>query len=170
MKYMLFIWLLLTGCTNHQQRIKVDLYLTENPSVKVGDVWFKDTGKGLLIEVKLEGLPQGEHGFYVYEYPDCSSVENVNGKIDFALSVGGYFDSDKIGKHLDPKGSSYLGNLPYLSVDENGKVRRSFYLKNINAQSFKNRSLIIHMGGDNYKDTPLFLGAGGKRIACGVVK
>jgi Cu-Zn family superoxide dismutase len=29
---------------------------------------------------------------------------------------------------------------------------------------------MIHAGGDNYSDTPVTLGGGGARVACGVVK
>ncbi|SSP59941.1 Cu/Zn superoxide dismutase [Acinetobacter baumannii] len=29
---------------------------------------------------------------------------------------------------------------------------------------------MIHAGGDNYSDSPLPLGGGGARIACGVIK
>jgi hypothetical protein len=34
----------------------------------------------------------------------------------------------------------------------------------------KGRSIMIHVGGDNYSDQPAPLGGGGARIACGVVK
>jgi len=33
----------------------------------------------------------------------------------------------------------------------------------------KNRSLMIHVGGDNYADKPEPLGGGGARYACGVI-
>ena len=34
----------------------------------------------------------------------------------------------------------------------------------------KNRSLMIHIGGDNHHDVPNALGGGGARVACGVIK
>ena len=170
MKNMFFICLLLFGCANHQQRIKSELYLTEDTNIKVGTVWFKDTANGLLIEVKLKNLPQGEHGFHVHENPDCSSTNSKSGKVEYASRAGGHFDPYKTGKHLGPNGGGHLGDLPYLSVNAHGEVTRNFYLKDIKAEDFKNRSLMIHYGGDNYKDIPLPLGGGGARIACGIIE
>ena len=34
----------------------------------------------------------------------------------------------------------------------------------------KGRALMVHVGGDNYSDTPKPLGGGGGRLVCGVVK
>lgn len=170
MKYILFFCLFLLGCANHQQQIKSELYLTDNTEVKVGTVWFKDTANGLLVDVNLKNLPQGEHGFHVHENPDCTPIYLKNGKIDYAARAGGHYDPYNTGKHLGPNGGGHLGDLPYLSVNAYGEVKRQFYLKNIQAQNFKNRSLMIHYGGDNYKDTPLPLGGGGARIACGIIE
>ncbi len=40
----------------------------------------------------------------------------------------------------------------------------------LTAKEIRERSVVIHAGGDNYQDTPKALGGGGKRIACGVIK
>ena len=170
MRYMIFVVLLFFGCANHQQQIKSDLYLTDDTKIKVGTVWFKDTKKGLLVEVNLKNLPQGNHGFHVHENPDCLSEKNEYGKIEYASRAGGHFDPFKTGKHLGPNGGGHLGDLPYLTVNAEGKVNRKFYLKNNEAKSVKNHSLMLHLGGDNYKDTPFPLGGGGLRIACGIIQ
>ncbi|MBQ8869826.1 MAG: superoxide dismutase family protein [Alphaproteobacteria bacterium] len=169
MRYILFVCMLVISCANHQQRIKSDIYLTEANNRKIGTVWFKDTFNGLLVEVSLTNLPQGKHGFHVHEYPDCAAVTNKNGQIEFAHKAGGHYDPYKTGKHLGPNGGGHLGDLPYLMVDSDGSVKRKFYIKNVKVKDFKNRSIMIHSGGDNYKDNPLPLGGGGKRIACGII-
>jgi len=170
MKYIIFFSFLLISCANNQQQLKSDLYSTKSYNDKVGTVWFKDTANGLLVEVNLKNLPQGEHGFHVHENPDCSSTVSVSSKIEYAAKAGGHYDPYKTGKHLGPDGGGHLGDLPYLTVNKDGTVNKRFYLKNIRAIEFKNRSLMVHQGGDNYKDIPLPLGGGGERIACGVIK
>ena len=169
MKYLLICFILLSGCVNHQQQVKSDLYLTEISDTKIGTVWLKDTANGMLVEVKLKDLPQGIHGFHVHENPDCSAATNDKGHIEYAGKAGGHFDPHKTGKHLGPNGGGHLGDLPYLTVDDKGRVERKFYIKNVEVADFKNRSIMIHLGADNYKDIPLPLGGGGKRIACGII-
>ena len=34
----------------------------------------------------------------------------------------------------------------------------------------RGKSVVIHIGGDNYSDQPQPLGGGGARIACGVIE
>ncbi|MBE6451735.1 MAG: superoxide dismutase family protein [Alphaproteobacteria bacterium] len=170
MKKILIVYILLTGCANHQQTLQSDVYLTEISDAKIGVVRFKDTANGLLVEAKLSNLPQGEHGFHVHENPDCASTTDHLGQIQFAHKAGAHYDPYKTNKHLGPNGGGHLGDLPYLTVDADGTVNRKFYLKNIKAQDFKNRSIMIHAGGDNYKDTPLPQGGAGRRIACGIIK
>ena len=168
MKYLLVYFMLLTGCANHQQQIKIDLYLTEIADTKIGTVWFKDTANGMLVEVKFKGLPQGYHGFHIHENPDCSSLTDDKGNVEYAGKAGDYYNPYKTGKHLGSNGGSHLGNLPYLTVDDKGRVDRKFYIKKVKVEDFKNRSIMIHLGSDNYNDTPFPLG-GGKRIACGII-
>lgn len=160
--------LLLASCGMHKetQTEAVMFMTTENGlGERIGIVTFTDTDKGLKITTNLFGIPEGEHGFHVHENPDCSPV----GK-EHAMAAGGHYDPDKTGKHLGPDGGGHKGDLPQLTVSESGKVNQTFYVKDVKASDFKNRSLMIHDGGDNYSDLPNPLGGGGARIACGIIK
>lgn len=170
MRYIWLMFLIISACANHQQSVKSDIYLTQINKTKIGTVWLKDTGKGLLFEVNLTNLSPGNHGFHVHENPDCSSGINKKGEFEYAINAGPHFDPHKTGKHLGPNANGHFGDLPYLTAQKDGTVKTKFYLKNKKVQDFKNRSLIIHEGADNYQDTPLPLGGGGKRIACGIIK
>lgn len=172
MKYVLMLLCFLTACANHQQKIKTTLYLTNPVSQnnEAGTVWLTDTANGLLVEVSLKNLPQGEHGFHIHEFPNCNNMSDKHNKMQYALGAGGHYDPNRTGKHLGPNGGGHLGDLPFLTVAQDGTVKRKFYLKNIKVEDFKNRSIMVHEGGDNYKDTPLPLGGGGARIACGIIK
>ncbi len=134
----------------------------------LGRVEFTDTAQGLQITVNLKGIPSGEHGFHVHEIPDCSPMMQ-NGKMTCAMAAGGHFDPEKTGKHLGPEGGGHKGDLPFITADANGNVSQTFLVRGVKAALFKNRSIMIHAGGDNYADEPVALGGGGARIACGII-
>ena len=60
--------------------------------------------------------------------------------------------------------------MPVLKADANGQVKTSFYMPHLRVEELKNRAIVVHAGGDNYQDTPVALGGGGARIACGIIK
>lgn len=144
----------------------------QGSGMSVGTVTFVDSAEGLQVLVNLRGLPAGQHGFHVHEKPDCSPMKAADGTVTPAGGAGGHFDPDKTGKHLGPNNGGHKGDLPLLVVGADGTVnkRMEVTLKNVKAAEFKNRSVMIHVGGDNYSDAPAALGGGGGRIACGITK
>jgi Cu-Zn family superoxide dismutase len=86
------------------------------------------------------------------------------------LAAGGHYDPMGAGHHTGPYGDGHLGDLPALYVDAEGKSTHPVLAPRIKVGDLRNRSLMIHAGGDNYSDQPAKLGGGGARIACGVVK
>lgn len=160
-----------SGCApSKPQTLKADVYSTSESAQSLGTISFTDTKNGLLVEVDLEDLPAGEHGFHIHENPDCGTKADATGQIQPALAAGGHYDPAHTGKHLGPHGAGHKGDLPALMVNSNGIVKTAFYLDNLTTDEIKNRSVIIHAGGDNYQDTPLPLGGGGARIACGIIE
>ena len=148
---------------------KVFLATEKGPGASVGTVTFTDSPKGLKIKTNLKGLPPGKHGFHVHEKPDCGAVEK-DGKGMPAMAAGGHYDPEKIGKHFAPDNGGHLGDLPVLEVAADGTAKVTLRVKKAKAGDFKDRSLMIHAGGDNYSDEPAPLGGGGARIACGLIK
>ncbi len=119
----------------------------------------------------MQNLPAGEHGFYIHENPDCNPSEDANGNTQPALKAGGHYDPDKTGHHMGPNNpDGHKGDLPALTVASDGTVKTSFTIKNLKVEEIKNRSVMIHAGGDNYSDEPVALGGGGMRIACGLIE
>jgi Cu-Zn family superoxide dismutase len=159
---------LMPGGLAQAETTKAKLFLSTEtgPGASVGTVTFTDTPKGLQIKTKLKGLPPGKHGFHVHEKADCGAVEK-DGKGVPAMAAGGHYDPENTGKHLGPDGGGHLGDLPVLEVADDGTAKVVLRLKKAKAQDFKDRSLMIHAGGDNYSDDPAPLGGGGARIACG---
>lgn len=168
----LFAMVILSACHTQDNKAISEVYLTqtEGRGKKIGEVQFSDSPQGLLVDVNLHDLPPGEHGFHIHENASCAAAEDENGNLQPALAAGGHYDPEHTGKHLGPHGHGHLGDLPALNVSADGSVNTSFYLPQLTVDKIKNRSIVIHAGGDNYSDTPKPLGGGGTRIACGLVQ
>lgn len=125
-------------------------------------------GGGIKLTPNLRGLPAGEHGFHVHEHPSCDAGKNAEGQAVAALAAGGHYDPDQTGSHQGPDGSGHLGDLPFLTANEDGTVTTPVIAARLVIHDLLDHSLMIHAGGDNYSDEPP-MGGGGKRIACGVI-
>lgn len=149
----------------------VVLNLTDEAGVgeEVGTVTLEDTEYGLLLVPDLTGLEPGLHGFHIHENPDCGPAEKDDGTITPGLAAGGHFDPGATGSHDGPYGDGHLGDLPPLYVDDDGNAVTPVLAPRLTAADVANRSIMVHMHGDNFSDIPESLGGGGARVACGVI-
>ncbi|MEW6612249.1 MAG: superoxide dismutase [Cu-Zn] SodC [Pseudomonadota bacterium] len=136
---------------------------------ELGTVRAADGPNGLVLTAQLRGLPAGVHGFHVHENPSCAPKEQ-DGKMVPAAAAGGHYDPEKTGRHEGPYGKGHLGDLPPLTAQADGSVDMSVVAPRLKLADIRNRSLMVHAGGDNFADHPHPLGGGGARIACGVVQ
>ncbi len=139
----------------------------------LGVIHAYDSDNGLVLSMKLTGLTPGAHGFHLHENGSCEPGEK-DGKMSAALQAGGHFDPHGSGHHLGPSGDGHAGDLPLIFVEEDyaaadGAVPLVAVAPRLTVADIKGRALMIHEGGDNYRDEPKPLGGGGGRIACGVV-
>lgn len=147
----------------------VNLVTPQGVGAVIGTITFTDTPNGLSVMPNLTGLPMGERGFHIHENPDCSPKEK-DGVMVAALAAGPHYDPSHSGKHSGPHGGGHKGDLPKLEVAANGTATKSLVVSGVAVHDIRNRSVMIHAGGDNYADEPAPLGGGGARIACGVVR
>lgn len=156
--------------------IQVPMHLVDKEGVgkQVGTVTLADSGAGLLLHLDLTGdLPPGAHGFHVHENGSCEPSEK-DGAMVPAAAAGGHWDPEDTGKHRGPSGDGHLGDLPvlYVGVDGDGATatKHTLVAPRINdASRLRDLALMIHEGGDNFRDEPKPLGGGGARVACGVI-
>lgn len=162
----------LSACAAAQNATKADVHSVSAEGIgeDIGTVTFTDTAKGLQVDVDLHNLPAGEHGFHIHEHASCAPAVDKDGIKKAALGAGGHFDPEHTGKHLGPDNHGHKGDLPALNVAADGTVKTTFYVQNLTAAETKDRSIMIHAGGDNYSDSPQPLGGGGARIACGIIE
>lgn len=171
-KNLAFLIALLSGCCLNTTPPVTSVYMKETtpPYAQIGLIQLQDTQNGLLITVDLKNLTPGEHGFHIHETPNCEIGYDAIGTPIPAQKAGGHFDPEHTGQHLGPNAHGHKGDLPALKAIHDGTVKAKFYHPDLTLKEIKNRSLVIHENGDNYMDTPVPLGGGGKRIACGVIE
>lgn len=137
----------------------------------VGTVFVHDTPYGAVFRPVLKNLTPGVHGFHVHQNASCAPGEK-DGKPTAALGAGPHFDPTNSGRHDEPWGDGYLGDLPALYVDAKGESRQPVLAPRLKTADLSGRSLMLRASGDNHADHPEVLGGsgGGARIACGVVR
>ncbi|WP_345197840.1 superoxide dismutase [Cu-Zn] SodC [Kistimonas scapharcae] len=143
---------------------------TQGTGTQAGTVNIVETPYGLLFQPALSSLPTGYHGFHIHEKPSCAPSEQ-DGKTLPAGAAGGHFDPDNSGSHQGPYGEGHRGDLPALVVNAQGVADYPVLaprLKRI--RDITGHALMVHVGGDNYADTPAPLGGGGGRMLCGVIR
>jgi Cu-Zn family superoxide dismutase len=152
-----------------EMTVTIHLVSADGVGKDIGTINVSDTKFGLLLNPNLSDLPPGLHGFHLHEHASCTPAEK-EGKMTAAHSAGSHLDPDKTSKHMGPYANGHLGDLPPLFADANGKSTLPVLAPRLKSADLAGHALMIHAGGDNYRDEPEPLGGGGSRIACGEIK
>lgn len=136
----------------------------------IGTVRFVDDKGGLYIQPSLTGLSVGAHGFHIHARGSCAATKSKKGKITPGGRAGGHYDPKKTRRHRGPRGRGHLGDLPRLIAGPSGDTGGWLLAPRLKVKDIRGRALMVHAGGDNYRDKPKKLGGGGGRVACGVIK
>lgn len=151
--------------------VPMNLVDAQGKTTAIGTVQISETSHGLVFTPDLKSLPPGVHGFHVHQNFSCAPKDKDGAPVA-ALGAGGHYaEEGKEQKHAAPWQDGHLGDLPALYVAPDGSAKHPVLAPRLKSlQMVKNRSLMVHQGGDNYADQPAPLGGGGPRIACGVIK
>ena len=137
----------------------------------IGSIQVNVTGDGATFTGQLSGLPGAEHGFHVHENGDCGPGPNDQGQIVAGGAAGKHWDPAGANAHQGPEGQGHLGDLPAFVSSPDGTGNIAGAAPRItNVTQLRDKALMIHAGGDNYRDEPKPDGGGGPRIACGVIR
>ena len=121
-----------------------------------GEALFFQQRDGVLILVRITGLPKngsGFYGFHIHEGDDCNGEGFPNTK-----------------GHYNPKNRphpSHAGDLPPL-LSNHGNAYLSVKTDRFRVKDIIGRTVVIHGGTDDFRTQPS--GDAGEKIACGVIR
>ncbi|XP_022223609.2 copper chaperone for superoxide dismutase [Drosophila obscura] len=121
---------------------------------------------GVLVDVVVDGLEPGLHGFHIHESGDVSSG---------CASVGDHYNPRQ-SRHGSPEASAkerHAGDLGNLRADESGRAKIRFVDAVLEVAEIIGRAVVITAGADDLglgeNDQSLIDGNSGERIACGII-
>ena len=129
----------------------------------MGTVTFTQGPRGLLIQARLTGVPEGWHGFHIHESGSCEP--------DFS-AAGGHYNPTGIGHGVLHEGGHHPGDTVNVYAHADGVANADQYIVDATlgagtASLFDadGSAIIVHEGQDSYGADPM----AGARIACGVI-
>ncbi|MEX0608414.1 MAG: superoxide dismutase family protein [Balneolaceae bacterium] len=173
--YFTIFLLVIAGCTNGQRMNDADLFSSydEDRTKAIatvhalgdqeisGSVIFEETTGGVLVQGNFEGLEEGEHGFHVHQFGDCSANDGS--------SAGGHFSPEE-NPHGAPdaeEGNRHMGDMGNLNATSGQTTTISYVDEVIDINQIIGRAVVIHGSQDDLESQPS--GDAGPRLACGVI-
>ncbi|GHG08331.1 hypothetical protein GCM10017783_21120 [Deinococcus piscis] len=139
-----------------------------------GEAAFVQREDGVRVNVQVRSLAPGNHGMHIHEFSACApGVDAATNTVVPFGGAGPHFDPAMSHNHDKPTAANELGHggdLPMLTVGENGTGRASFVTDKISLRGengILNRTLVIHANADDYASDPA--GKSGGRVLCGTV-
>ncbi|WP_137864047.1 MULTISPECIES: superoxide dismutase family protein [unclassified Sphingomonas] len=160
--------LTVAGCASPQKdarymaghsRAQADLKMADGTDV--GKAIAEEVDGSIRVMVEVHGLTRGVHGTHVHTVGKCEGP-------DFA-SAGGHWNPTAHQHGKDNPMGPHAGDMPNLSVGEDGRDRTIFVLPGGTYAGLMDEdgaALVVHANADDYKTDPT--GNSGGRIACGV--
>ncbi|HEX8301525.1 superoxide dismutase family protein [Sphingomonas sp.] len=162
--------LALAGCTSPEKNarymaghFRAEAELKTPDGTRVGTAIAEEVDGDIRVLVEVAGMPKGAHGTHIHAVGKCDAP-------DFA-SAGPHWNPSAHQHGKENPAGPHLGDLPNLSVGDNGRDRTILTLKGATYSGLLDEdgaALVVHAQADDYKTDPS--GNSGGRIACGVFK
>lgn len=149
---------------------KAEAEILNNSGDVIGKAKFIQGAEGVLVKVKVSGLPAGKRGMHFHEVGTCEDHDH------FKMAKGHIMPSGRPHGYLNTDGGPHEGNLPNLIVHEDGTAHVELYTELVSVKGWNNlpallddngSTLMIHENEDDHISQPI--GGSGGRIACGVI-
>jgi Cu-Zn family superoxide dismutase len=132
----------------------------------VGQVELRDAEAGILLHVRLTGVPPGAHALHLHETGRCDPPSFE--------SAGGHFNPTGARHGFLSAGGPHAGDLPNVHVPESGRLEVELFAARTalagdgsSLLDADGAAVVMHQDADDYRSEPA--GDAGSRIACGVV-
>lgn len=124
-----------------------------------GIATFEKVEEGVRVHAELEGLTEGQHGFHIHKFGDCTAPD---------LSSAGPHYNPNENPHAAPTDSlRHMGDMGNIEVDAQGNATIDYVDSHIQLNRIIGRAVIVHQGKDDLTSQPS--GSAGARIGCGVI-
>ncbi|HLR31216.1 MAG TPA: superoxide dismutase family protein, partial [Fodinibius sp.] len=124
-----------------------------------GTVTFTAAGDSVQVQAEISGLSEGNHGFHIHQYGDCTAPDGS--------SAGGHFNPDN-NDHAGPTDSPrHMGDMGNIEADAEGNATLNYGDSTISIDQILGRAVVVHGGEDDLESQPS--GDAGPRIGCGVI-
>lgn len=145
----------------------------DNAAQEIGTIKVTEAPEGVLLNIDLENLPAGKHGFHIHRVGTCADNE------EFKDSGGHIGKDDSQHGLLNPEGHED-GDLPNLIVSEDGRAEAELFVTDLQLRGqlspnddsilldADGSAFIIHENPDDHMTQPI--GGAGERIACGALQ
>jgi Cu-Zn family superoxide dismutase len=145
----------------------MDVQISDPTGRQVGVARLTDDGGNLQIEVRVAGLPAGEHGIHVHAAGRCEPPAFE--------SAGAHFTAEPKQHGLENPQGPHTGDMPNLTVGADGTGTGTFTVNAVQLHGTGanglmkagGTALVIHADRDDQRTDPS--GNSGARIACGVI-
>ena len=135
---------------------------------EIGRATLTQTASGVLIDIDVSNISEGEHGFHIHETGACDAANAFK-------SAGGHFEPAQHQHGYMAEHGPHAGDMPNQFVGTDGKLRAHVVNPNITladgaASLFDadGSAIVIHADPDDYASQPT--GNAGDRIACAVIE
>ena len=135
---------------------------------EIGKATLTETTSGLLIDIDVSNIANGEHGFHIHQTGVCDGSDGFK-------SAGGHFEPAGHKHGYMSEHGPHAGDMPNQFSAVDGKLRAQVLNPNVTLAEgpaslldADGSALIIHAAPDDYRSQPA--GNAGERIACAVIK